>query len=136
MKDRVCKVLQEYDFIHTAILFGSFSNKTNNPLSDVDIAMGLTREITLLEFGQLVSVLEQEVQRRVDLVVLNNLYDRDTRLAYSIYQNHEEVFLNDKEFFDDFKFYTLKYFMDRKYLYDIFDKELAKRVKDGTFGKI
>jgi len=80
--------------------------------------------------------LEQEVQRRVDLVVLNNLYDRDTRLAYSIYQNHEEVFLNDKEFFDDFKFYTLKYFMDRKYLYDIFDKELAKRVKDGTFGKI
>lgn len=135
MIQNIKNTLKRYDFINFSLLFGSYANNTNRELSDIDIAIYTKEEIDLLKIGMIISDLEESLNKKVDLVILNNLYKIDTKLAFNILDNHKIIFMNDKEEFIDFKVNTLKYYLDRKYMYDMFDKALLNRLDNGTFGK-
>ena len=124
-----------YDISHL-IIFGSYAKNNANTLSDLDIAIFTQRELGLLEFGMLVSDLEQVTNLRVDLVVLNELYKTNAKLAFSILQNHELVFSNDREKYIDFKSNTMQYYFDIEPMYKMFDRELKQRLDNGTYGQV
>jgi len=136
MVDTIYKTLKEFDYIDVALLFGSYAKGDEKFLSDIDIAINTTKKITLLELGYIVATLEDALNKKVDLVILNELYKKNPLLAYNIYINHKEIFIKNKKAYDDFKFYALKYYMDTKPLYEMTNQKMLERLNNGTFGKI
>ena len=129
------KVLQTYDFIDFALLFGSYAKGTQSALSDIDIAIYTNRSIDLLEQGSIISHLEGLLEKHVDLLLLNNLYKENARMAFNIIDNHKVIFCNTLEKYLDFKTYTYKYYFDQLPMYEFFDNALIERIESGTYGK-
>ena len=127
--------MQTYDFIDFALLFGSYAKGTQRTLSDIDIGIYTHRPIDLLEQGELISALEEAFQKKIDLVLLNDLYKKSAKLAFNIVDNHQVILCKNQEAYIDFKTYTYKYYFDQKPMYEMFDKALLERMKNGTYGK-
>jgi len=129
-------LLQKNTNIIFALVFGSYATNTSTILSDVDIAIYTKRDLDILEFGMLISDIEQVVDKKVDLVVLNDLYKKNAKLAFNITQSHELIFCNDEEKYVEFKSNSLQYYFDIQPMYDMFDTALVKRLNDGTYGQV
>jgi len=134
--DKIASILNRFDFIKNALLFGSYASKKSGFLSDIDIAIETSKDISLLEYGSIVATLEDALNKKIDLVILNELYKKEPLLAYNIYINHKPIFIKDKAKYDNFKLYALKYYTDLKPLFNLTNKAIRKRVKNGTFGEI
>jgi len=132
----ITNILKNNNKIEFALLFGSFASNTSNNLSDIDIAIYLNSELKLLEFGMIVSDLEQVTNKKIDLIVLNDLYKKNAKLAFNILQSHKILFCNDKDRYIDFKSNTMQYYFDIQPMYEMFDKQLLKRLDNGTYGQI
>ncbi len=130
------KLLEPYDFIDFALLFGSYAKGKQTFLSDIDIAIFTNRSIDLFEQGNLISLLEENLNKKVDLVLLNNLEKNDAKMAFNIVSNHEVILNRSNKKYVDFKADTYKYYFDLQPMYEMFDKALKKRLKSGTYGKI
>lgn len=118
------------------VLFGSFANATQNSMSDIDIGIYLKKELNLLELGLIISDLELLLKRRVDLLILNDLYKKSPKLAFNITQNHQLILCNNRELYVDFKSNALQFYFDQKGMLDMFDNAVNKRLNDGTYAKI
>ena len=129
------QLLQTYDFIDFALLFGSYANGTQKALSDIDIGIYTNRSIDLLEQGHLISTIEERFEKTIDLVVLNHLYKNNAKLAFSIVDNHKIIFSSNTEVYINFKTFTYKYYFDQKPMYEMFDNALLERIESGTYGK-
>ncbi|RLA68430.1 MAG: hypothetical protein DRQ78_00375 [Epsilonproteobacteria bacterium] len=129
------QLLQTYDFIDFALLFGSYANNTQKVLSDIDIGIYTNRSIGLVEQGFLISSIEEKFEKNIDLVILNNLSKSNAKLAFNIVNNHKIIFCNNTEIYIDFKIYTYKFYFDQKPMYEMFDKALLERIANGTYGK-
>ena len=128
-------LLHTYDFIDFALLFGSYAKGTQKTLSDIDIGIYTHRPISLLEQGELISTLEDTLQKKIDLVILNELYRSHAKLAFNIVDNHQVILCKNQEVYVNFKTYTYKYYFDQKSMYEMFDKALLERMENGTYGK-
>jgi len=128
-------ILSQYDFIIFALLFGSHATQSTYAMSDLDIAIYTDGEIDLLTMGEMIATLEAEVDTKVDLVILNDLYKTDPKLAFNITDNHQVIFCRDQECYIDFKTMSMKYYFDIAPMYEMFDKALKERLKNGTYGK-
>jgi len=129
-------ILSQYDFIVFALLFGSHASQKVHTMSDLDIAIYTDSEIDLLMMGEIIAALEAEMNTKVDLVVLNDLYKTDPKLAFNITDNHEVIFCRDRECYIDFKTMSMKYYFDIAPMYEMFDKAPKERLKNGTYGKV
>ena len=133
---KINKVLSKYDFITFSLLFGSYAKNTQNVyLSDIDIAIYTSYEIDILTLGSIISHLEDTLEKKVDLVLLNNLYKTNPKFSFSIIENHHIIFCNQMDKYFDFKTNSIKYYLDSKYMYDMFDKSFLERLKNGNIGK-
>jgi len=72
--DRVVKIVKEvlerFEFIEIAVLFGSILRR--NFTRDIDVGLVVDREISFKEFNEVASTLEQTLNIPVDLVILND----------------------------------------------------------------
>jgi len=134
-RELIKQVLKSYNFIDFALLFGSYSGNTQTELSDIDIAIYTDRPIELLEQGDIISLLEDKLEKKVDLIVLNDLYKENAKMAFNIVDNHKVIFSNNRQKYIDFKVNTYKYYFDLKPMYEMFDKALLERIDRGTYGK-
>lgn len=132
-KDAV-RPLEQYDFIETALLFGSYAEGSENKLSDIDIAILTTREISLLELGRLTAYLEGIFKREIDIVVLNNLQIKNPVLAHEIATKGKLLFCRDMEKFIAFKTQAIITFMDTAPLREAVNRAIRRRLKNGRFG--
>ena len=130
------KLLEPYNFIDFVLLFGSYAKGKQTFLSDIDIAIFTNRSIDLFEQGNLISLLEENLNKKVDLILLNNLEKKDTKMAFNIVSNHKVILNRSNKKYVDFKADTYKYYFDLQPMYEMFDKALKKRLKSGTYGKI
>lgn len=128
-------ILSKYDFISTALVFGSYAANTFTSMSDIDIAVGTTRELTLPEIGEIISILESKLRKKIDLVILNNLPYRRPLLAYNIYRKHVLIFSRDTSFYHQFKTDTLHAYMDFKHIIDAQNKAFDQRIHNGTLAE-
>jgi hypothetical protein len=72
--DRVVKIVKEvlerFEFIEIAVLFGSILRR--NFIRDIDVGLVVDSEISFKEFNEVASTLEQTLNIPVDLVILND----------------------------------------------------------------
>jgi len=128
-------ILEQYNYIDFALLFGSYVDDRAKRLSDVDIGIYTNRPIDLLEQGYLISTLENLLDKTIDLVLLNDLYKHHAKLAFNIVDKHQIILQRNREKYIEFKTYTYKYYFDQQQMYTMFDKSLYKRIERGTYGK-
>ncbi len=133
--EAIRSVLEEFNYIEFALLFGSVSDGKAHALSDIDIALHTDTPLDLLEQGYLISALEEATQKRVDLVLLNDLYKTAPKLAFNIVDRHSVILQRDRQKYIDFKTATYKYYFDHEQMYRMFDDALRKRLQNGTYGK-
>ncbi len=114
------------------LLFGSFAKNQTHPLSDVDIGVWME---SFEEKVELSLELQEYLQKRVDIVNLNGLWERDSKLAFEIVRHHKPIAMRDEELYVEFKTKTFLYYLDRKPLFDMFERAFLQRIEDGNIGK-
>ena len=132
---KIEKTLKSYPFVEFALLFGSYVRDAQTELSDIDIAIYVSYPISLLEQGELISLLEESLEKKVDLVILNNLYRDNAKMAFNIVDQHLPIYSKNNKKYIEFKANTYTYYFDLKPMYEMFDKALIERMNRGTYGK-
>lgn len=128
------KSLQQVDSIEFAILFGSFAEGKENEMSDIDIGISSSKDLSLMELGLLTARLEVVFKRNVDLVILNDLYRRNPLLAYEIVSRGKVIFCRNEERLVELKTNSILSFMDTAPLRDAVNRRLKERLRSGRFG--
>ncbi|NOY63942.1 MAG: nucleotidyltransferase domain-containing protein [Nitrospirae bacterium] len=126
--------LEKKDDIVFAILFGSAAEGRETFMSDLDIGIYTVGDLSLPEIGMLVSELEGLTRRRVDVVVLNELYKKSPSLAFNIVKNGKLLFCKDEDTYTAFKRDTFRFYLDAKYLIEQTDHAMLNRIREGRFG--
>ena len=134
-RDTVINYLSRQEDIVFAYLFGSHTTGLQNEMSDIDLAVYVTGELPLLKQGSLVSQLEMMTGCDVDLVILNNAFERNPQFVYDIMFGGELLFSKDDELVDRYRRQTLHYFFDTEPLRRMVYAGLDRRLALGTFAK-
>jgi predicted nucleotidyltransferase len=132
---KITKFLENKDFIIFALLFGSFSSGKYTDMSDIDLGIYLVKDISIIEYGDLVSQLESFTEKKIDLVILNNLYNENPRFAYQIITTGKILFVKDKNSFSDYKTKVFLCYFDTEPMLKLVDKAFLKRIKEGYIGE-
>lgn len=135
LSETISDNLQRYDFIVMAILFGSYAEGRETLVSDVDLGIYTNREVSLLELGLIVARLEGFLKRKVDLIILNDLYKKRPVLAFEIVSHGKVLFCRNPYSLVEFKKSTFLYYLDTKPLREKMDSALRDRLKSGHFGE-
>lgn len=136
MKTKLLKKLTSFPHITFALLFGSYANGSNKYLSDVDVGIFVDKPIDLFAQGEIIATLECALGKKIDLVILNDLYKSNPKLSFNIANNHQVLFCQNDALYADFKANSWKYYFDVKYMLDMFDDAFKERLENGTYGKI
>ena len=70
------------------LLFGSYANGSFKEGSDIDIGLYFDEDIDYLELGYHSAKLETILNKKVDLIPLNNIYKKDPLFTFEILNNH------------------------------------------------
>ncbi|NPA91069.1 MAG: nucleotidyltransferase domain-containing protein [Chloroflexi bacterium] len=133
--DALRAVLQGYEFINFAVLFGSAAAGRLLPMSDVDVGIHVRREISLDELGALIVHLERVVGRDVDVVVVNDLPRTNPVLAMETVGKGLLLFARDRDQYTAFKTRCLLAYMDTEYLRRLVRDAFRRRVSEGRIGE-
>jgi predicted nucleotidyltransferase len=133
VQNKIALILSKQTNIKFAYIFGSaLKNKTRYG-SDLDIALYFENEPDLLTIGELAIQLEKEVEKKIDLIMLNNLDKSNPCLAYSVLSKGIVVYTRDENTFKEFKRSVLLHYLDFKYVRDMFDTAFNKRLSSNKF---
>ena len=137
-EDEIKKVegfLSSKDFIVFALLFGSFAEGKAMDTSDVDLGIYVERDISILEYGDLISQLQSLTGRRVDLIILNNLYEENPRFAYQIISQGRLLFTKSENLWADYKRKVFLYYFDAEPMLKMINKSFSMRIEEGKIGQ-
>jgi predicted nucleotidyltransferase len=120
--------LRDVDVIDAVYLFGSLTEKNLKPLSDIDIAILLQKQLGADQISVLRSSLagliaDTLVTEEFDLVILN---DAPVRFSYNILKNGILLFARDEKHLIDFREKVVKYYLDFSFYLKEFDKTFLK----------
>jgi predicted nucleotidyltransferase len=123
--------------VRLAYLFGSHGRGTANPLSDVDVAVWLDERLSPPEqgeahvrlMGDLMSLLRRD---DVDVVILNR---SSLLLRHRVLRDGRLLFAADERDRVRFAEETLWRYLDHRYMYDVLDKAMVTRLREGRFGR-
>lgn len=135
-KKKITEFLKSKRNIKFAYIFGSFAKEQNRFGSDLDIAVLFEQEPDLLNIGQLITELEEVVDLNVDLVSLNNLFDKNPKLAYSVIADGILLFCADHKLLSQYKKITFLKYLDFKPVIDLFTLKLYERISNKKFAVI
>jgi predicted nucleotidyltransferase len=131
----ISEFLKKIEIIQFAIIFGSTATEKTTNLSDIDIGIFTKKEIPLLKLGRMIASLEKITQKKVDLIVLNELYKNKPNFVYQIVSNSKLLFLKVPDVYIEFKKKVFLYYLDAKPLIDMVNKSFNKRLESSTFGE-
>lgn len=135
-REKITERLKQNQNILFAYLFGSHVKDKVRFGSDLDIALYFKPEPQLLEIGKIVNELENICEFKIDLVSLNNLYNKNPKLAYSIISEGDLLFGNNKKELVHFKRMTFLNYLDFKPVIDLFDRKLKERISNKKFAVV
>lgn len=128
------RCLLQFDFIESAVLFGSFAEGKENEMSDIDIGIVAMKDLSLIEIGLIAARMETAFKRRADVVILNCLYRKNPLLAYEILSKGKVLFCKNRERLIELKTNAILSFMDTAPLRDAVNMGLRERMRSGRFG--
>jgi len=123
---------ERYAFV---LLFGSFSNASEGDLSDIDIGIFFEKEVDYMDVGYQSAMLESKLGRKIDMVVLNDIYKKDPLFAFEILDNHKLILLNNEKSYISFKTSCQLYFLDHKPLIEMNQQTLLQRIENNKIGE-
>ncbi len=103
-------------------------------LSDIDIGIYFTETISLYEFGILVCDLERLTGKKIDLVELNHLDERDIHFAYQIVTGSEILVCKNENAWINYKTKVILYYLDLEPLLCQVEARFRKRIEENKFG--
>lgn len=134
--EKIAELLKRNQNIKFAYIFGSFAKEENRFGSDLDIAVLFEQEPDLLSIGQLIAGLEEVVDFNVDLVSLNNLFNKNPKLAYSVIADGILLFSADHKLLRLYKKMTYLKYLDFKPIIDLFTSKLNDRISNKKFAVV
>ncbi|ARC86738.1 nucleotidyltransferase domain protein [Clostridium argentinense CDC 2741] len=118
--------------IDLAYLFGSVARNQYNKDSDIDIAIKFKNKYSKMDEifirGEIIDIGKAYFKRNVDIVSLDNA---PIALKYEIIK--DGILLIDCYERVSIESLIIREYFDFKYFSDIYDKEIIKRLKDGTY---
>lgn len=125
-KAKLINILQKYNGIAAAVLFGSQATQQANLESDIDIALlydanSIPDGMELLQFKQ---DLSDQMQQDVDIIVLN---EASPIIAMQAIKHGVPLFLRDKKAYDRFEIKLITDYADVKYMRKPFEENILKR---------
>ncbi len=123
---------QEYSFV---LLFGSYSDKSESLSSDVDIGLFFEKDVDYKDLGFQTAMLEAKIGKKIDMIVLNDIYKKDPLFAFEILDNHVPILINNNESYISFKTSCQLYYLDHKPLIEMSEKALSDRIKNSKIGE-
>ena len=104
-------------------------------MSDVDIGIYFKHRIDLKSLGFLTATLEAKLEKKIDLVVLNEIEKKDPLFAFNILQNHRVLKINNEDMYINFKTAVQLSYLEHKDLIDQSMRDLHDRIRDKRFSK-
>lgn len=135
-KEKIAELLKSDQNIKFAYIFGSFAKEKNRFGSDLDIAVLFEQEPDLLSIGHLIAQLEEVIDFNVDLVSLNNLFNKNPKLAYTVIADGILLFCTDHKLLSQYKKITYLKYLDFKPMIDLFTSKLNERVSNKKFAVV
>lgn len=135
MIENIKKYLEQYENISFAVIYGSYASGNTNCKSDLDIGIYTNQEIDLLKLGTIITNLERITDFKVDLIELNNLFNKSPLLAYRIITNHKVIFIRDETVLLNFKRLTFLNYFDTEGLRKTVNAAFYNRISEKKFGK-
>ncbi len=131
IKKFIYKINDKYS-IDLAYLFGSVARNQYNKESDIDIAIKFKNKYSKMDEifirGEIIDIGKAYFKRNVDIVSLDNA---PIALKYEIIK--DGILLIDCYERVSIESLIIREYFDFKYFSDIYDKEIIKRLKDGTY---
>lgn len=127
-------ILNEYDEIIFALLFGSRVDNKISSKSDIDIGIFTDGTLDLLKKGKIITDIENIAKQKVDLVELNEIYRKSPLLAYKVATNHKVIIEKNENLLTDFKTNSFKHYFDSIKLRETVRAAFLKRIADNKFG--
>ncbi len=122
----------DYSFV---LLFGSYSDGTQKSTSDVDIGLFYDKDIDYKDLGFHTAILETKIGKKIDIIVLNDIYKKDPLFAFEILDNHTPLLINNEDSYITFKTSSQLYFLDHTPLIETNEKALLNRIKNDKIGE-
>lgn len=121
--------------IEFAYIFGSQVKKTYRFKSDLDIAVFFTSEPGLMDLGRIVSELERSIDLEIDLVSLNNLYNKNPELAYNIISGGILTLSKNNPLLTKYKNSVFITYLDIKPMLDVYHNKFLQRLNNNSFAE-
>lgn len=139
IKERLPKLVEEFKRdknIAALYLFGSYAKDKIKPLSDIDIAVLLKKNVPSRKYWDLKIGLISKITPilstdEVDFVVLN---EAPYELAYNILKEGKILFCRDENACGEFREKTVSDYLDTQSLRKERHFHLMERIKSGRFG--
>ena len=120
-----------YSFV---ILFGSYAKGTANAASDVDIGVYFDGEADLLDMGYRSEILGSIVDKKIDMIALNDIPRKNPLLAFEILDNHTPLLVNNEDDYINFKTASQLSYLDHLDLIESNRNALLGRLRENKFG--
>lgn len=124
-KNSIKQILQENEKIYAAYIYGSYATGRQHKESDIDIGVLVNEELDREELSEVKAALQNEVDREVDIRVLN---ERDTRFLQNVLSQAELVFSRDEEERVSFEVEVMQNYRDMKPFYEEYDRFTEERL--------
>jgi predicted nucleotidyltransferase len=133
---KLAKELRRDKFIAALYLFGSYAKDQIKPLSDIDIAVLLKKNVPSGKYWDLKINLLSKVMPilgtdEVDFVVLN---EAPYELCYNILKEGKTLFCHEENWLLEFKEKTVMNYLDTQFLREEGYFHIMERIKSGRFG--
>jgi predicted nucleotidyltransferase len=134
-KNKIKNLLEQYDEILFALFFGSCVSGKHSGISDLDIGISCQKPLDLIQLGKIILEIEKISNRKIDLIELNELYNKSPLLAYNIITNNSVIFQRNECAFVDFKRKTFLSYFDTERLRKMVRESFYERISTNKFGK-
>lgn len=117
------------------VLFGSMNRGNAYENSDVDIAVYFDGDIDIMKAAFDQAWLENMLGRKVDIVVLNGIAEKDPLAVFEILDNHRLLMLKNTQKYIAFKTHAQLTYLDHAELIRSNREALGKRIGAGKTGE-
>ena len=122
---RICSVLCKDMNVLAIYIFGSYVSGRFSERSDIDIAVYMDGQIGWKKIVEMKYMLEDVLDRRVDLILLN---DADLELAYMILSEGRRIFVRDVERVAEFEVKIVKKYLDMKPRLEEYYRKVIRKI--------
>ncbi|MGB9715877.1 MAG: type VII toxin-antitoxin system MntA family adenylyltransferase antitoxin [Thermodesulfovibrionales bacterium] len=140
MKEEIIKNIRDYlylrDDVVSGYIFGSYSAGRFRSKSDVDIAVLLSRNVDIGDYGNIKLGIIKDLMKllsfdRIDVVILNIA---SPLLAHEVIKKGLHLFSKDDATRINYIATTTKRYLDTIYLRKVQDRILHEKIRTGKFG--